>query len=224
MTAVQPPCAPVEAAAMVDLYDRIAPRYDRLHRRWLRHAGGEAQAALEAVVRALATPQTRLLDAGCGTGAFARALLAEGVMPAKVTLLDPSGEMLARCADLPARRVQARLEALPFHDGAFDIVTCAWALETTPEPTVALRELRRVTRPGGSICLAFCAQEPAADAAGWLMRRAVQWRGSGRFLARDKVIADMRAAGDLDVRPLPIRGPAAALLVRRMAAAETRAA
>ncbi len=26
----------------VDLYDKLAPRYDKLHHRWLRHAGGEA--------------------------------------------------------------------------------------------------------------------------------------------------------------------------------------
>ena len=38
----------------VDLYDQIAPQYDKLHSRWLRYAGGEAQAALEAAVRAIA--------------------------------------------------------------------------------------------------------------------------------------------------------------------------
>ncbi|MEL6209040.1 MAG: methyltransferase domain-containing protein, partial [Pseudomonadota bacterium] len=101
----------------VSLYDRLAPRYDRLHRRWLKHAGGEAQVALEAAVRALASPTTNLLDAGCGTGAFARALIAEGVVSERVTLLDPSEEMLARCADIPANRMNGRLEALPFRDG-----------------------------------------------------------------------------------------------------------
>src|SRR6056297_2190782 len=59
----------------VDQYERLAPRYDRLHHRWLRHAGGEAQAALEALVRALATPNSKLLDAGCGTGKLARTLI-----------------------------------------------------------------------------------------------------------------------------------------------------
>ncbi len=59
----------------VDLYYKLAPRYDKLHHRWLRHAGGEAQAALEGLVRALATPNSRLLDAGCGTGNLARRLI-----------------------------------------------------------------------------------------------------------------------------------------------------
>ena len=34
---------------LASLYDRLAPDYDRLHRRWLRHAGGEAQVALRLI-------------------------------------------------------------------------------------------------------------------------------------------------------------------------------
>lgn len=200
------------------LYDRIAPRYDRAHRRWLRHAGGQAQAALEAAARAVATPQARLLDAGCGTGAFARALIAEGDAPARMTLLDPAPAMLARCADLPVRRVAGRLEALPFANASFDVVTCAWALETTPDLDLALRELRRVLRPGGALLLAFCADAPAGDATAWLMRQAVKWRGAGCFLRRDRVVRALRADGAFDVKPLPVSGPAAALLARRRAA------
>lgn len=43
----------------VDLYDKLAPRYDKLHHRWLHHAGGEALAAMEGLVRALATPNSK---------------------------------------------------------------------------------------------------------------------------------------------------------------------
>ena len=206
---------------MIGLYDRLAPDYDRLHRRWLRHAGGEAQVALEATVRALAMPDTNLLDAGCGTGAFARALIAEGISPARVTLLDPSDAMLARCADIPAQQVMGRLEALPFEDGEFDIVTCAWALETVPHPERALRELCRVVRPGGVLCLAFCAKAPAREPAAWLMRQAIMWRGTGRFLSREHVIHTIRRSGEFEVRPIPSGGPAAAVLARRMSASCT---
>ncbi|MFK7942640.1 MAG: class I SAM-dependent methyltransferase [Paracoccaceae bacterium] len=199
----------------VRLYDRLAPDYDRLHRRWLRHAGGEAQVALEAAVRALATPDTNLLDAGCGTGTFARTLVAEGVSPACVTLLDPSDEMLTRCSDLPARRVKGWLEALPFEDGEFDMVTCAWALETTPAPKLALRELCRVVRPGGVLCLAFCAQAPAHAPAAWLMRQAIMWRGTGQFLSREHVANEIRGLGGFEVRLIPSNGPAAALLAHK---------
>jgi ubiquinone/menaquinone biosynthesis C-methylase UbiE len=206
--------APAHDAVAGGVYDRLAPRYDRLHRRWLRHAGGEAQAALEAAVRALVMPETRLLDAGCGTGAFARTLIAEGHAPTRITLLDPSEAMLRRCADLPVRRMNGRLEALPFEDGVFDMVTCAWALETVPDATQALGELCRVVRPGGVLCLAFCAARPVRAPAEWLMQQAILWRGSGRFLSRKHVIETLERASGCDVRTVPHAGPAAALIAR----------
>ncbi|MEM8792357.1 MAG: methyltransferase domain-containing protein [Pseudomonadota bacterium] len=200
---------------LVGVYDRLAPVYDRLHRRWLRYAGGEAQVALEAIVRALAVPDTNLLDAGCGTGAFARSLIAEGVSPTRVTLLDPSDAMLTRCSDLPVQRVNGRLEAMPFADDEFDMVTCAWALETAPNPEIALRELCRVVRPGGVLCLAFCAMTPTRAPAAWLMRQTILWRGTGQFLSRERVAEEIHASGEFEVRTIPNHGPAAALLARR---------
>lgn len=198
----------------IAVYDRLAPRYDKLHRRWLRNAGGEAQAALEAVVRTLATPDTKLLDAGCGTGTFARSLLAEGTAPRSLTLLDPSGAMLARCADIPARLVRGRLEDLPFEDGEFDAVTCAWALETVAQPELAISELCRVVRRGGVVCLAFCANKPARDLSDWLMRRAVTRRGAGQFLSEHSVIRSIESQHGFEVRSLPCNGPVAALIAR----------
>ena len=201
----------------VRLYDRLAPDYDRLHRRWLRHAGGEAQAALEAAIRALAKPEASLLDVGCGTGAFARALAAERVSPRRMTLLDPSDAMLARCANVPARHVKGRLEALPFRDGEFDIVTCAWALETATNIDLAISELCRVVRPNGVLCLAFCAEQPSVAPTAWLLRQAVLWRGAGLFLAAGDVASMIRKCGRFDVRSVPTAGPASALLARRVA-------
>lgn len=202
----------------VALYDRLAPRYDRLHLRWLRHAGGEAQVALEAIVRAIVTPGSTLLDAGCGTGAFARRLIAEGVSPSQVTLLDPSEAMLRACADIAAWKVKGGLEALPFEDGAFDIVTCAWALETVGDMEGALAELARVVRPGGVLCLAFCARRPPGGLTAWWMRQSITWQGAGRFLESDGVRAALERTGAFDVRTVPHRGPATALLARRIAA------
>lgn len=120
------------------IFDKPAPDCDRLHRRWLRHAGGEAQAALRATVRAIVTQDTKSFHVGCGTGAFTRALIAGGLSPERMTLLDPSDAVLARCADIPVMKVTGRLEALPFEGGEFNVVTCAWALETIPQPEVAL--------------------------------------------------------------------------------------
>lgn len=202
----------------VDLYDRLAPRYDKLHHRWLRHAGGEAQAALEGLVRALATPNSKFLDAGCGTGNLARALIAEGMPPNLMTLLDPSAAMLARCADIPVPKIQGRLESLPFEDGTFDLVTCAWALETVPDPYLALTELCRAVRAGGALCLAFCADEPARGLADCLIRQALLYRGTGRFLSRSQLMQAIETFGDFEVRAIPSHGPASTLLARRSSA------
>lgn len=199
----------------IKTYDKLASRYDKLHHRWLRHAGGEAQAALEALVRALATPDKQLLDAGCGTGNMARALISEGMSPATMTLLDPSPQMLERCADIPVPKVNGRLEALPFADSTFDIVTCVWALETTANPDLALKELCRVVRPGGVLCVVFCADMPARGLTDSLMRQALLYRGTGQFLSRQHVIETIESIDKFNVRVIPSNGPAATLLARR---------
>ena len=200
----------------VGLYDRLARDYDRLHRRWLKHAGGEAQAALEAVVRVLARPDANLLDAGCGTGAFVRALVTEGVSPDRITLLDPSEAMLAHCSDISAYQIKGRLEAIPFDDGEFDIVTCAWALETVPSPELALAELCRVLRKGGVLCMVFCADTPAFTLTDWLMRQALTLRGTGGFLCKRFVVDTIENFCGFEVRLLPCNGPAGALIARRL--------
>lgn len=206
--------APTLTAPMIRRYDRLAPRYDRLHRTWLRLAGGEAQSALEAAARTAIFPGARLLDAGCGTGVFVRRLLRQPGLAPHVTLLDPSAAMLARAADLPAERVLGRIEALPFGDAAFDVVTCAWALETATAPLRAIAELRRVTRPGGLICIAFCADRRDISPVARLMRWAVEARGTGRFLSVPRIASALESGNKTAVLPVPCRGPAAVLLAR----------
>lgn len=199
----------------VGQYEELAPHYDRLHHRWLRHAGGEAQAALEGLVRALATPNSRFLDAGCGTGNLARTLIAEGMPPNLITLLDPAAAMLKRCTDIPVLKIEGRLEALPFEDGMFDLVTCVWVLETVPDPFVALTELCRVVRAGGALCLTFCADEPARGLADGLMRQALLYRGTGRFLSCSQLMQAIESFEGFEVRAIPSHGPASTLLARR---------
>ena len=200
---------------LTSLYDRMAEDYDKRLSRWLRHAGGEAQAALEAVVRALTTPNSRLLDAGCGTGALARSLIAEGMRPERITLLDSSEAMLTRCVDIPAMKFKGRLEALPFEDGDFDIVVCAWALETVPSPQKAIREMCRVLRPGGTLCLAHCADNPVRGPFDWVMRHSVERRNAGRFLSHISMKKLIEDQDEFEVRSLPCKGPVGALIARR---------
>ncbi len=87
----------------------------------------------------------RVLDLGCGLGGYTEALREHG---ARVVAADLSLPVLAR---LPRAwpRVCADALALPFADGAFDLVFCASLIEHVPDGAALLREAWRVVRPGG---------------------------------------------------------------------------
>lgn len=136
------------------MFDRIARRYDLLNRvlslgmdgRWRR----KAAAALALPARA------RVLDLACGTGDLSLAILRRHP-DATVTGVDPSRAMLDLAKGKAARRgCQLALEVgvaeeLPFADAAFDGVSIAFGLRNVPDRERALREMARVTRPGGRV-------------------------------------------------------------------------
>ena len=207
--------AAVSNSDLINSYGRLAGNYDRLHSRWLKYAGGEAQAALEASVRAISRPDSQLLDVGCGTGKFARKLIAEGMSADQITLLDPSEQMLARCGDIPVCKVNGRMEALPFDDCAFDIVTSAWALETSIDIRSAISELCRVTKNGGMLCMAFCAQKKPSSLVDQSVSFFLTLRGLGSFLSVETVEEAIGTCGRFQIKRLPCNGPVAAIIAHR---------
>jgi SAM-dependent methyltransferase len=88
----------------------------------------------------------RVLDAGCGTGRTMDELHGYGEVHGFD--LNPLGVEHARGRGHGDVRV-ARLEEIPYPDESFDLVTCLDVLEHTPDDLVSLRELRRITKPGG---------------------------------------------------------------------------
>lgn len=101
------------------------------------------RARLLAEIGPLAPP--RVLDAGCGEGAVT-AWLVEALPASEITGVDGRREALVafRRRNPGAGAVQCDLLALPFPDGAFDLVLCTEVLEHVREPRAALRELGRV--------------------------------------------------------------------------------
>lgn len=97
----------------------------------------------------LALPRdARLLDAGCGSGRTLDELRDYGA----VAGIDLSEDGVAAARARGHDDVRGgRLEALPWEDATFDLVTCLDVIEHTPDDRVTLRELRRVTRPGGCL-------------------------------------------------------------------------
>jgi ubiquinone/menaquinone biosynthesis C-methylase UbiE len=96
-----------------------------------------------------------LLDAGCGPGILAHSLLQSQRHDFDVTVLDQSPAMIQHCIDDAPRSERLHafvgdLEALPFHDGSFDVTLVTGALEYT-DARMSIRELARVTRPGGTV-------------------------------------------------------------------------
>jgi SAM-dependent methyltransferase len=90
-------------------------------------------------------PAARLLDAGCGSGRTLDDLARYGLVSGME--LNPLGVTAARARGHEVR--EGRVEAIPYEDASFDLVTCLDVIEHTDDDAVSLRELRRVTRPGG---------------------------------------------------------------------------
>jgi len=97
------------------------------------------------------TGPARVLEVGCGWGAFAARLEELG---AEIVALDLSPRMveLARQRELDAR--VGDVQALPFADGSFDCAVANWMLYHVPDLDRALGELARVLRPGGRLVAA----------------------------------------------------------------------
>jgi SAM-dependent methyltransferase len=135
-----------------------------------------------------------VLDVGCGTGLFARALSERG---ARVWGIDPSEEMLRQArantgGKIPLKR--ARAEALPFKDGWFERAVFRLVVHLVDRPR-AFEESARVLAPGGRIVIASFAPE-ALDRF-WVTRVFPQVAeiDRGRFPERAELSEELVAAG-----------------------------
>jgi len=137
------PAADHKAEAVEAMFDRIAPRYDRLNRvltfrldvGWRRKAVASLQLPAGSVV----------LDVACGTGDLCRDLARAGLRPLGV---DFSAGMLAS-ARTAAPLVRADALALPLPAGSVDGITCGFALRNFVSLDAFFAESARVLRTGG---------------------------------------------------------------------------
>jgi ubiquinone/menaquinone biosynthesis C-methylase UbiE len=103
-------------------------------------------------------PGHRVLDVGCGTGAFLR-LLAPLVSPGDAVGVDLSETMIAAARGRQAGAAGnisfqlGDVEELSFEDASFDRVLATQVLLHVPEPAVAVGEIARVLAPGGLLSI-----------------------------------------------------------------------
>ena len=104
----------------------------------------------------------RVLDVGCGPGALT-AELVNRVGAASVSAVEPSDSFAAAVRErLPGVEVrQSAAEQLPFPDGTFDAALAQLVIHVMADPVQGLREMHRVTRPGGTV--AACVWDHAGD-------------------------------------------------------------
>jgi SAM-dependent methyltransferase len=134
-------------------------------------------------------PRARVLDAGCGSGRTLDDLARLG--EAHGMELNATALAAARARGHDVRH--GPVEAIAYDDASFDLVTCLDVIEHTDDDVAALRELRRVTRPGGHLVVTVPAHprlwsrhdevnghrrrytrrtlRRAAEAAGWRVER-----------------------------------------------------
>lgn len=159
-TGAHPPgasCEQSSAAAVRQMFDAIAPRYDLLNhllscnvdRIWWNRTARRFS-------KVLADPHASVLDVCCGTGDMTLALLKHRPAGAKPVLAaDFSHAMLARGAQKLRTSNAVPIEAdalhLPLPDNSIDLITTAFGFRNLANYQAGLREFHRVLKPGAEL-------------------------------------------------------------------------
>lgn len=184
-----------------------------------------------------------LLDAGCGTGQMLRFLADVAGGRFTLTGLDRSAAAIDVARDLvgaAGELVVGRIEELPFSAQAFDVVLAMGSLEYVADLDASLRELARVTAPGGLAVLTM--QNPLSPYRTWeravwtpvQRRRGVEPSPILRRVAPRRLRAALQANGlrpttvlhynfNVCVAPLDSRAPQLARRIQRALDAHTPA-
>lgn len=127
-------------------FDAPADRYDRFMGRY------SASLAPPFADAARVAPGLHVCDVGCGPGALTGELAAR-VGSGNVAAIDPTPHFVAVCRGrVPGADVREGVaEELPWAAGEFDVTLSALVLGFLTDPDLGVREMARVTRPGGTV-------------------------------------------------------------------------
>ena len=158
----------------------------------------------------LLAADARILDVGCGPGTIT-AGLADRVPQGHVTGIDAAADVIAQARTAGGGRTNldfaaGDVYALDFPDSSFDVAHAHQVLQHLGDPVRALRELRRVTRPGGLVAvrdadyggMAWYPELPVLDEWMDLYRRVADGNG-GQPNGGRRLLSWARAAGFTDI-------------------------
>ena len=129
-------------------------KFRKWERMFLKVQGGEARARRQILRHLGATPFARVLEVGIGDGANLRLLPKDWTAFGVDIARSPLDDCLGRAPDMAGRLARAEAEALPFADGTFDACWTLGGFNYFRDHDAALREMKRVTRPGGVLVAA----------------------------------------------------------------------
>ncbi len=134
------------------MFDRVSPQYDRMNT--IMTFGADAIWRHKTQEAVAAHTGEDVLDLAAGTGEMSARYAKDG---ARVTALDFSQGMLNEARRRHGNRgitfVQGDATNLPFDDNSFDATTVSFGIRNFNDPHAALREMVRVTRPGGRVVI-----------------------------------------------------------------------
>lgn len=139
---------------MVEIFNDWPEKYDQ----WFETPLGRLIKGYESkLILRMLTPEPgeMILDAGCGTGIFTAAILEVGARVVGLELaLTMLRRALDRCGDQLFQPVIGDMRRLPIVDATFDKAVSITAIEFIQDAKIAIEELFRVTKPGGSVVVA----------------------------------------------------------------------
>lgn len=178
---------------------RIVEQFTRWAQPFAEHAlHSEADGMARTLAAAAIAPGDRVLDVACGPGIVACAAAAQA---GHVTGIDLTPAMIDQARARQQAQGLANLDwrvgdatVLPFADGGFDVVLTRYSFHHLPDPIAALREMKRVCRPGGRVVVIDATPAPDRQAAYDRMER-LRDPSHASALTLDQLRAIGRATG-----------------------------
>lgn len=146
----------------------------------------------------------RVLEIGIGTGLNLAFYDADKV--SAIVGVDPAAQMQAlarRRAEriaIPLEMVALELGQIQAADASFDSIVCTFTLCTIPEPLAALREMRRVLKPGGKLLFSEHGRAPDPGVRRWQQRLTPLWKPLAGDCHLDRDIPALLKAGGFNIR------------------------